>query len=267
MVCSKKEREDRGACPEAAQEEGIAVDTVGGEWIMKGCRRTDRHCLHSPEDLLALVSETGFLPLFSNDIPGFSVEEHTPAADWWTDDPATDPWAWRQVLAPNPFVAYGKFFDKKAGFVSLEWFPAFANYRRDGYDYEGMYEDGKLSGRCWRILQVLGLDGNAVGNGMLSGEIRKQAGLEKGFEGALTELQMKSFLIMSDFRRKKNRRGEEYGWHVAELMTPETKWGYDTVNFCDERPEESWERIRRQVRRHFPRAGDPEIRKLLGIRR
>ena len=33
-------------------------------------------------------------------------------------------------------VAYGKFFDKKAGFISLEWLPYFANYRRSGYDFD-----------------------------------------------------------------------------------------------------------------------------------
>ena len=101
------------------------------------------------------------MPLFENLIPGFSVEEHTPAADWWTDDPATDPWAWRQVLASNARVAYGKFFDRKAGFVSRAWFPVFANYRRDGYDYEGMYEDGKMNSRCKRILDVLEIDEDA----------------------------------------------------------------------------------------------------------
>ena len=243
------------------------METIAGEWIMKGCRRTDKDCLHSPEDLLALVQEVGFLPLFSNAIPGFSVEEHTPAADWWIDDPARDPWAWRQVLAPNRLVAYGKFFDQKAGFVSKEWFPAFANYRRDGYDYEGMYEDGKMTSRCKRILDILELNGDAEGLGLLSCEIRKRAALEKGFEGAMTDLQMKTFLIMSDFRQKRNKRGQPYGWYVAELMTPETKWSWDAVNSCDEKPEVSWQRITAQIRKHFPKAADPDIRKILGIRK
>lgn len=243
------------------------MDTIDGVWIMKGCRRTDKGCLHSPEDLLDLVREVGFLPLFSNSIPGFSVEEHTPASDWWQDDPATDPWAWRHVLAPCRDVAYGKFFDKKAGFVSREWFPRFANYRRDGYDYEGLYEDGKLTSRCRRIMDVLEPDEDAVGLGLLSCEIRKRAALEKGFEGALTDLQMKTFLIMSDFRRKRNRRGGEYGWLVAELMTPETKWGYDAVNSLREKPEESWNRICEQILKHFPAASDRDIRKIVGIRK
>ena len=210
------------------------MDTVNGEWIMKGCRRTDRDCLHTPDDLLKMIREVGFLPLFSNDIPGFSVEEHTCAEDWWVDDPARDPWAWRQALAPNDGAAYGKFFDKKAGFVSKEWFPVFANYRRDGYDYEGLYEDGKLNSRGKRILDIFGLNENAEGTGFLSFEIKRRAALEKGFEGALTDLQMKTFLIMSDFRQRRNKYGEAYGWHVAELMTPESKWGYDVVNSCGE---------------------------------
>ncbi len=242
------------------------MDTVAGEWIMKGCRRTDPECLHSPEDLRKLIRETGFLPLFSNEIPGFSVEERTPPCDWWTDRPG-DPWAWRQILAADPEIAYGKFFDKKAGFVSREWFPAFANYRRDGYDWEGLYEDGRMNSRCKRILDVLELNEDAEGLALLSCEIRRRAALEKGFEGAVTELQMKSFLIMSAFRQKRNKRGEEYGWHVAELSTPETRWGWDAVNSCNEKPDRSLERILEQIRKHFPGASDREILKVIGIRK
>jgi hypothetical protein len=243
------------------------METINGEWFMKGCRRTAPDCLRSPADLLALVRKVGFLPLFSGGIPGFSVEEHTPAEDWWVDDPARDPWAWRQVLAPENDVAYGKFFDKKAGFISKEWFPAFANYRRDGYDWEGLYEDGKMNSRCKRILDILELNENAEGLGLLTCEIKRRAALEKGFEGALTDLQMKGFLIMSDFRRRRNKRGEPYGWHVAELMTPETKWGYDFVNGCNEKPDRSLERILEQVRKHFPGASGREMMKVIGIRK
>ena len=239
------------------------METINGVWYMKGCRRSDKGCLHSPDDLLELVREVGFLPLFSNDIPGFSVEEHTPAADWWTDDPARDPWAWRQVLAPNEQVAYGKFFDKKAGFVSREWFPAFANYRRDGYDYEGFYEDGKMKARARKILDTLEPDENAVGLERTSGQLRKLAGVEKGFDGAMIDLQMQSFLLISRFRRKRNRRGEEYGWHLPSFMTPETKWGYDFVNSAEEKPEKSLERMIRQITEAFPGAEESAIRKLI----
>ncbi len=242
------------------------METVNGEWIMKGCGRNDPKRLRSPEDLLDLIREVGFLPLFSNDIPGFSVEEHTLAGEWWTDS-TQDPWAWRQVMAPNAFVAYGKFFDKKAGFVSKEWFPDFANYRRDGYDWEGMYEDGKMKHRNRQILEALEPDEEMNGLELLTCELKKKSSVTKGFEGALTELQMQTFLIMSNFRQKRNKQGIEYGWHVAALMTPETKWGYGFVNGYEGKPEESWERIRAQVKRFFPEAGEQAVRKMLGIRK
>ena len=54
----------------------------------------------------------------------------------------TDPWIWRTVAAGSGEVAYGKLFDNKAGFVSLEWLPVFANWRRDGYDFDARWDDG-----------------------------------------------------------------------------------------------------------------------------
>lgn len=243
------------------------TDTVDGAWIMKGCAPSAGDRLRTPEDLLDLVMKIGFLPLFSNEIPGFSVEEHTLADDWWMDDPATDPWAWRQLLASNAHVCYGKFFDKKAGFVSREWFPDFANYRRDGYDYEGLYEDGKMKRRCKQIMDVFSPDEEGRAPEILSCDVKKRLPETKGFEGALTELQMQSFLIMADFRQRTNKFGLPYGWHVAALATPESKWGYDWVNGADRKPEASWERLQAQLLRFFPDAEEAAVRKLLGIRR
>ena len=237
-----------------------------GEWVMMGCRRNDPRCLHSPKELLALIQEIGFLPLFANEIRGFSVEERTPAGDWWTDNPG-DPWAWRQALAPNSSVAYGKFFDKKAGFISREWFPDFANYRRDGYDWEGLYEDGKMKHRNRQIMDAFETDEQMRGLEILSCDLKKKAAVEKGFEGSVTELQMQTFLIVNDFRQRRNKLGIGYGWHVSALMTPETKWGYDYVNGYEGKPEEAWMRIREQIKKHFPEAGGTAVRKVLGIRR
>ncbi len=236
---------------------------MDSDWNMKGCRRDDPARLKSPGDVAAFVQEVGFLPLFSVGIPGFSLEERVPAFDWWTDDPKRDPWIWRMILAENGNIAYGKFFDRKAGFISKEWFPAFANYRRDGYDYEGLYEDGKMKGRAKQVLDTLRLDEDAVGLEMMSGQLRKLAGVEKGFDGTLIDLQMQTFLLISGFRRKLNKRGEEYGWHLPCFMTPETKWGYDFVNSAEEQPDASWEKITARIRACFPKADEAAIRKIM----
>lgn len=241
------------------------MDTIDGVWYMKGCRRNDPDRLHSPKELGDLVRKIGFLPLFSNDIPGFSVEEHTLANDWWTDDPG-DPWAWRQVLAPEEDFAYGKFFDKKAGFVSKEWFPVFANYRRDGYDWEGLYEDGKMKHRNRQVMEAFEPDENMQGLELLTCDLKKKAAVAKGFEGAVTELQMQTFLIVNAFRQRKNKQGVRYGWHVGALMTPETKWGYDYVNQPAGTPAACRERIFSRIRDFFPEADEKAIQKVVGIK-
>ena len=42
------------------------------------------------------------------------------------------------ILAEDQSIAYGKFFSRAAGFVSKDFFPLFANYRRNGYDFGGV---------------------------------------------------------------------------------------------------------------------------------
>jgi len=236
---------------------------MDGDWNLKGCGRNDPTRLKSVEETAERIREVGFLPLFSVDIPGFSVEEHVPAFDWWSDDPGRDPWIWRMLLAEYDDIAYGKFFDKKAGFVSREWFPAFANYRRDGYDYEGLYEDGKLNGRAKKIMDALELNEDVVGLELMSGQLRHKSDVEKGFDGVLIDLQMQTFLMISRFQQKRNKRGEEYGWHLPSFKTPETKWGYDFVNSVDETPEESRRRIYSQIRKFYPDAEEKALKKVL----
>lgn len=89
-----------------------------GEWIMRGPAWEDPACIHSWQELVDWIDEVGFLPLFRNGIDGFSAEERTCPTDWWSGDAARDPWEWRQLIARSGRVAYGKFFGKKAGFIS-----------------------------------------------------------------------------------------------------------------------------------------------------
>ena len=66
-----------------------------GTWIMYGVDWNDPECLHTVRDAINYINETGFLPLFKNDIPGFSLEERTVPDYWWCGDPEVDPWEWR----------------------------------------------------------------------------------------------------------------------------------------------------------------------------
>ena len=171
------------------------------------------------------------------------------------------------ILARNPDIAYGKFFNKAAGFVSKSFFPVFANYRRNGYDFDALFEVGLASYRARNIMDVFELDDEAVGKELMSYEVKELAAVDKNFQGMLTDLQMQTYLILSDFRQRKNRKGQLYGWHIAAVETPETKWGRDFVTSdYTEDPKESWGKLEERVKQHFPNATDESIQKIFGIR-
>ena len=91
------------------------MSVENGEWIMHGLAWNDPYRIRSPKELVNFINEVGFLPLFGNGVKGFSVEEHVSPDYWWTGDREQDPWEWREMIAAGHEVAYGKFFDKKAG--------------------------------------------------------------------------------------------------------------------------------------------------------
>ena len=97
------------------------------KWIMDGIDWNNPECIHTVDEAIAYINKVGFLPLFKNEIPGFSLEERTASEYWWSKNPEVDPWEWRAIIARSGNVAYGKFFDKKAGFISKEWLPCFVN--------------------------------------------------------------------------------------------------------------------------------------------
>jgi len=100
--------------------------------------------LHSADGLIAAVEQYGFLPFFRNEIHGFSIEELCPPELWFADD-VDGPWEWKGPAARSGKCLYGKLFNKKAGFVSREWIPDFANVRRNGYDFDARWDDGLAS--------------------------------------------------------------------------------------------------------------------------
>ena len=233
-------------------------------WIMQGLDWDDPSCIHTADELFRVIKDIGFLPLFSNEVKGFSVEEMTNPACWWTGDTETDPWEWRAILARRKDIAYGKFFNKKAGFISKKWFPYFANYRRDGYDFDARFEDGKAEHRENLIMKLFQSDEKEL----FSYEVKSLAGFgkggEKNFEGTLAKLQMQTYLTVRDFRQKLNKRGEGYGWAIAVYTLPESLWGYDFVTGrYSETPEASLQKIIKNVKKHFRDTEEHDIQRVI----
>lgn len=115
------------------------MSAENGNWTMRGLDWDNPYRIRTWQELINWINEIGFRPLFGNEVEGFSAEEHTSSNQWWTGDRQQDPWEWLEIIAASRQVAYGKFFGNKAGFISLEWLPYFANCRRNGYDFDARY--------------------------------------------------------------------------------------------------------------------------------
>ncbi len=210
-----------------------------------------------------LINEWGFLPFFRCRIEGFSVEELADSAIWYTEGDFRV-WDWKGPVIRDTGCGYGKFFEKKAAFVSKEWFPDFANYRRDGYDYEGMIGDELVSYNDMKLYELVEANEPILTKGLKAiGNYRK--GGNKGFDTIITRLQMQTFVIVNDFKYMTDKYGREYGWGVAEYATPEKFFGegFYGKTYCKE-PEESYEKLFRHISKLFPDAKEAEIKKFLG---
>ena len=215
-------------------------------------------------DLRDAVEELGFLPFFACSIPGFSIEEHADSELWYSSsDGDWKLWDWKGPIINDLNCAYGKFFDKKAVYISKEWFPDFANYRRGGMDFDVRFEDGLASYKDQLLYEMVDDMGPVLSKRLKAlGNFRK--GGNTGFDTCITRLQAQGYVIISDFLYMVDKKGNEYGWGVAEYSTPEQFMGADfSDNVYARDPEESYERILEHMRKILPHADEQAIRKLL----
>ena len=220
--------------------------------------------IRTKQDMKNAVETYGFLPFFAGSIPGFSIEEHVTRDVWYSSaDGDWKVWDWKGPVIRETGCAYGKFFENKAVFISPEWFPDFANYRRDGYDFDARFDDGLTSFRDKELYDLLASRAPILSKWLKTeGNYRK--GGKKGFETSITRLQAQGYVLISDFVYAADKHGTEYGWGIAEYSTPEKLFG---DSFCERvyqrSPEESYRRIFRHLQSLFPNVDEQLIKKVL----
>ena len=217
--------------------------------------------IRKKSDLIEAVDAFGIVPLFCNSIPGFSVEEHVAPGAWF--DSSDGVWEWKGPVIRETGCAYGKFLEHKAVFIGMDWFPDFANYRRNGYTFKERVQSGLVYYQDTELYELL--SGMAP---VLSKELKAEGNYRKGgrtgFDTAISRLQAQCFAVISDFVYETDRWGNRYGWGVAEYSTPEVSFGEDFMDCIELRsPEESLERIMEHFRQILPWAEESAIRKIL----
>ena len=220
--------------------------------------------IQSKADLTDAIRQFGFLPFFANSISGFSVEEHITEDCWYhSGDGSWSAWEWKGPVIRETGCAYGKFFGKKACYISPEWFPDFANYRRDGYDFDARYDDGLADRRDKVLFELVDANAPVISKRLKQlGNYRK--GGNRGFDTVINRLQAQCYVLISDFVYMTDKNGKEYGWGVAEYSTPEQFMVSDfTEQVYQRAPEESYARICEHLHEILPDASDQAIRKLI----
>lgn len=235
-------------------------------------------------DIEKLVTEMGFLPFFHIGISGFSIEEFTPQDLWFSEEEG--PWEWKGPVIRNQNCAYGKLFQKKAGFVSMDWFPELVNYRRAEYDirkqssksmdrviYDTVKEHESLLSK--EIKALCGYKKKPVKksvnpfdsweSGSVKALLKSSKPKGEGFETVITRLQMGTWLLVADFEYLYSKKGDRYGWGVARYTTPEALLGEDIVNASNHHsPEESKQRLIEYLTQLLPQATPAQILKIIG---
>lgn len=183
---------------------------------------------------------------------------------WHTGDPETDPWEWRiRVLDERSDIAYGKFFFKKSGYITLPWAPYFLAARRGDGDFDAAYSAGTVSYAAKRIYDTVSEYGTLPLHA-----IKQLAGFgaaEKSrFDGALTELQTRMYLTMCGRQQKLSQKGEEYGWFSTVFCTTEQFFGESVFTEARRlKKEDAIEAITGQVFKLNPGAEAKKIAKFI----
>ena len=218
--------------------------------------------IDSAAALIELIQEIGFLPLLDSGIDGYCAEDivdddcrYVVFGDGGWDWPL---WKWKGPVVNEGKCVYGKFFAKKAGFVSLDWWPDLYNYRRA---MSPALEPDSVEEMIITTLQEQG--------SMITRQLRKACGftgpkMRSLFDGYITRLQMACRIVTQDFVYPRDKHGREYGWGWSLLTTPEMLYGREACE-CKHTAEESYKRMCDHITTLLPHANSKHIERLIKV--
>lgn len=189
------------------------------------------------QSLEKLIDTLGILPFFSNNVPGWSLEELSDSSIWFTSE--TGPWEWKGELSYEKKCVYGKMLRNKSAFISPAWFGDLANWRRGGMSFDERVEAGLVPRQD--ILLVRYLREHPYTQ---SRYVKRECGFSEGYDAVLTRLEMQTYVVNQDFQYSVDRHGRPYGWGNAVLCLAED-WAGEALKSVPEgrEPEESFERM------------------------
>ena len=258
------------------------MDLIGWFKGLKG----NKMVIDSREKLEEAAQAMGVLPFFPNCVRGLSVEEMCAPGMLFGGNYEEGCWEWKGPVVRRKTSAYGKFFKRKAGFVSLDLFPDFLNYRRKHYPVkpysteemllEIIRENGDITSTELKNFIFGGRKNTRRAEDLPDSKFKpgryteieespelRSDGRRKGLESPLQRLQMGGWILISDFQYKITKKGERYGWGVARYSTPEYHFSNMSLDVEGRFPEESLSHIINEVKERNPWCSKTKLRELL----
>jgi hypothetical protein len=127
-------------------------------------------------------------------------------------------WEWKGPVIRESGCAYGKLLGGRAAFLTLDWYREFANYRRDGYDFDARCDEGLVRSKDKQVFDVLWEHGSLLSKEL--NRMRSGGGKRKDFDTIMTRLQMLGYVVISNFEYEVSRRGEAYCWGITRYENP-----------------------------------------------
>jgi hypothetical protein len=215
-------------------------------------------------EFVSIVEDIGFMTLSNNCIDFTNLSGLTMEEQWHTDLPS-DPWQWRVNIEKDHKAAYGKLFDKKPGFISLEWYPIFLAARRKGRSFAEIYSEGLISNYAKQIYDLFKHHKTLAVHEIKSlGGFTKE--LNSKYENAMCELQMWMFITVNGTKQKISAKGEPYGWPSTAYSTVETWAGHQLIEEAmGIKPGDAMDDIIMRVQDIIPNGEMKKIRRFIGI--
>jgi hypothetical protein len=217
------------------------------------------------ENFAEIVDTIGFMPFSKNSINFLNLSEDLTKPEQWHTDLTSDPWPWRVKIETDHRAAYAKLFDKKPGFISLEWYPIFLAARRKRRVFEDFYHDGLLSNYAKQIY-LLFEKYDVLATHEIKGLCNFTKETNSKYEAAMLELQMYMLLTTNGMKQKISAEGDTYGWPATAYSTVEFWAGKELIDESDQiNPKTAADEILSRIFDVVPDADQKKVLRFAGI--
>lgn len=229
-------------------------------------------------DIEAITREYGILPFFKNRIPGFSIEENTPDYLWFTEEDG--PWEWKGPIIRRGNCAYGKLWQGKAAYVSMDLLPDLINLRKslklttlERKILQTIQDNESIT--TPELKEMFGKDSQPKAKRTFA-PVReyassqypavKKANARQSVDVALIHLQMAMKIVVADFEYRYTKQGVRYGWGIARYSTPELLYELDWKSAVNGRsPAQSQKIICQRLAEKLPHVPEADLKKILVV--